>query len=172
MGKKSKVPEPENGDASMVEGEVSYTDKLKFVNKIAKPMASKKLTKKLLKLAKKASKDKKANMVFGLKAVQRGLRKDERGIVILAGDVNPIDIMCHIPGVCEQKGLPYVYVPSRQDLGQSIGTLRSILLMLIKPKPDYKELYDECQETITTMPEPIWIEDGLKIKQEIKEEPE
>lgn len=59
-------------------------------------------------------------------------------MVILAGDVHPIDIMSHIPGVCEGMALPYVYVPSRQDLGQSIGTLRSILLMLIKPKADYQ----------------------------------
>jgi H/ACA ribonucleoprotein complex subunit 2 len=58
--------------------------------------------------------------------------------VILAGDVNPIEIMCHIPGVCEELALPYVYVPSRQDIGSAMGTLRSILLMIIKPKPDYK----------------------------------
>ncbi|XP_059488161.1 H/ACA ribonucleoprotein complex subunit 2-like protein [Neocloeon triangulifer] len=174
MGKKKSV-DAGNGDVSMAEEEVPYADKLKFVNKIAKPMAGKKLNKKLLKLAKKASKDKKNNMVFGLKAVQRALRKGEKGIVILAGDVNPIDIMSHIPGVCEQLALPYVYIPSRQDLGQSIGTLRSILLMLIKPRPDYQELYSECQDSITTMPEPVWRDDHLQtvlVKHEIKSEPE
>ena len=51
MGKGGKV---EDADESTAEGP-SYEDKLKFVSVIAKPMASKKLTKKLHKLIKKGS---------------------------------------------------------------------------------------------------------------------
>jgi hypothetical protein len=53
MGKKRKLEEAESADVSVAENEVAYSEKLRFVNKIAKPMAGKKLTKKLLKLAKK-----------------------------------------------------------------------------------------------------------------------
>ena len=55
MGKKS-LNTSEAGealDASQVESGLSYEDKLKFVNRIAKPMASKKLAKKLMKMIKK-----------------------------------------------------------------------------------------------------------------------
>ena len=53
----------------------------------------------------------------GLKDVQSRIRKGERGLVVFAGDVTPIEVMCHLPAVCEEKGLPYCYTPSRQDLG-------------------------------------------------------
>ena len=59
MGKGGK--EKENADDSQVESGPSYEEKLKFVSCIAKPMANKKLTKKLYKLIKKGSKHKKSD---------------------------------------------------------------------------------------------------------------
>ena len=41
----------------------------------------------------------------GLKDVQARIRKGERGIVVFAGDVTPIEVMCHLPAVCEEKNL-------------------------------------------------------------------
>ena len=108
MGKGGKV---EDADESTAEGP-SYEDKLKFVSVIAKPMASKKLTKKLHKLIKKGSKHK-GFVRNGLKDVQGRIRKGETGLVIFAGDVTPIEVMCHMPAVCEEKSLPYCYTPSR-----------------------------------------------------------
>ena len=33
---------------------------------------------------------------------------------MLAGDISPIDVLTHIPVVCEDKDVPYVYVPSKE----------------------------------------------------------
>jgi len=41
----------------------------------------------------------------GLKDVQARLRKGERGLVVFAGDVTPVEVMCHLPAVCEEKNL-------------------------------------------------------------------
>ncbi|KAG7190766.1 hypothetical protein KM043_006838 [Ampulex compressa] len=103
--------------------EMSYEEKLKFINPIAKPMAPKKLTKKIYKCIKKASKHK-TYLRNGLKDVQKHLRKGEKGIVVFAGDVFPIEIMCHLPVVCEDKDIPYCYTPSRQDIGTAMGVKR------------------------------------------------
>ena len=35
-------------------------------------------------------------------------------IVIVAGDTSPIDVICHMPLVCEEKDIPYCYVPSKE----------------------------------------------------------
>lgn len=32
---------------------------------------------------------------------------------MLAGDTLPIDVYCHIPIMCEDRSLPYAYVPSK-----------------------------------------------------------
>ncbi|XP_018334220.1 H/ACA ribonucleoprotein complex subunit 2-like protein [Agrilus planipennis] len=130
--------------------ELSYEEKLKYVNVIAKPMASKKLAKKIFKLIKKALKHK-TYIRNGLKDVQSRIRRGERGLVIFAGDVSPVEIMIHIPGVCEDKEIPYCYVPSRYDLGNALGTKRGCLMVLIREKDDYKDAFDECKSEIKNL---------------------
>jgi len=51
------------------------------------------------------------------KSVERGLAS----LVVIAGDVDPEEVVIHIPTLCEQKKIPYSYVPSKMDLGKSIG---------------------------------------------------
>ncbi|MEM1509059.1 MAG: 50S ribosomal protein L7Ae [Thermofilaceae archaeon] len=51
------------------------------------------------------------------KAVERGLAK----LVVIAEDVDPPEIVAHLPLLCEEKGVPYIYVPSKARLGKSCG---------------------------------------------------
>lgn len=132
----------ENGEMEPL----TYEEKLAFVNPIAKPMASKKFTKKLYKLLKKAAKQ--DCVLAGLKVVQTKIRRGETGLVVLAGDTQPIDIFSHIPAVCEEKGLPYIWTPSRRDLATAIGKKRMLVLCLVKEHDDYKDLMAECAEII------------------------
>ncbi|MGC8585943.1 MAG: 50S ribosomal protein L7Ae [Candidatus Micrarchaeia archaeon] len=51
------------------------------------------------------------------KSVERGLAS----FVVIAEDVEPEEVVMHIPKICEQKKIPYSYVPSKLDLGKAIG---------------------------------------------------
>ena len=51
------------------------------------------------------------------KAVERGISK----LVILAEDVDPPQIVAHLPLLCEERKLSYLYVPSKLELGRSAG---------------------------------------------------
>lgn len=51
------------------------------------------------------------------KYVERGQAK----IVIMAEDVTPEEILAHMPLLCEEKNVPYTYVPSKETLGNSAG---------------------------------------------------
>lgn len=86
------------------------------------------------------------HLLIGLKDVQRGIRRGVRGIVLLAGDVMPIEIMCHLPGVCEEAGIAYVYVPSRVDLGAALGLKRSCITVLIKSNENYEDKFNTLEE--------------------------
>lgn len=73
-------------------GETNYTDKgiyeklCERVNPISFPLASRKQTKKIYKLIKKAAAlNDKEYLRHGLADVQKALRKDEKGLVVLAG---------------------------------------------------------------------------------------
>ena len=51
------------------------------------------------------------------KQVERGQAK----MVIMAEDVSPEEILAHMPILCEEKNIPYAYVPSKDELGSSAG---------------------------------------------------
>ena len=51
------------------------------------------------------------------KQVERGIAK----FVVMAEDVSPEEILAHIPLLCEEKGIPYGYVPSKAELGNAAG---------------------------------------------------
>jgi large subunit ribosomal protein L7Ae len=51
------------------------------------------------------------------KAIERGISK----LVIIAEDVEPPEVVAHLPILCDEHGAAYAFVPSRQDLGKSLG---------------------------------------------------
>ena len=126
----------------------TYEERIEAVNAIAKPLASKKSTKRAHKLVKKASSSKIIRR--GVKEVVKGIRKNEKGICILAGDIYPLDVISHLPVLLEENGIPYLFVPSKQDLGAAACTKRPTSVVLVRdPKTakskkefDGMELYD------------------------------
>lgn len=134
---------------------MSYEEKLNFTSPIAEPLASKKLAKKLMKLLKKAQ-AKKA-VARGIKDVPKNLRKGKisPGLVVIAGDIEPVDVAAHIPLVFEEKDLPYCYVPSKRDIGLALGTKRSVALAAVERRKDFADLFDYCLEKMKAMPLPI-----------------
>jgi len=119
------------------------------VSVIAHPLAEDKLLKKTLKVVKKASKTK--NVRRGVKEVQKALRKKQKGICVIAGDISPIDVISHLPILCEENDVPYIYVPSKAELGSAGSTKRPTSCVMIVPGDkdwEHAELYDDVAEKI------------------------
>ncbi|MEM1514988.1 MAG: 50S ribosomal protein L7Ae [Thermoproteota archaeon] len=51
------------------------------------------------------------------KAVERGLAK----LVVIAEDVDPPEVVAHLPLLCDERKVPYIYVPSKSKLGSAAG---------------------------------------------------
>jgi len=51
------------------------------------------------------------------KAVERAQAK----LVVIAENVDPPEIVAHLPILCEERKIPYVYVPSKEKIGESVG---------------------------------------------------
>ena len=51
------------------------------------------------------------------KAIERGISK----LVVIAEDVEPPEVVAHLPILCEERSSAYVFVPSKQQLGQALG---------------------------------------------------
>jgi large subunit ribosomal protein L7Ae len=41
--------------------------------------------------------------------------------VVIAEDVQPPEVVAHIPIICDERNTPYIFVPSKQQLGESLG---------------------------------------------------
>ncbi|KAJ3020946.1 hypothetical protein HKX48_009479 [Thoreauomyces humboldtii] len=154
--KKDKTPKKDAAEAvapatpASDEPEVSYETRVLACSPIAHPLASKKLTKKVLKTVKKAAKTK--NVRRGVKEVVKALRKGQKGIVVIAGDISPMDVITHVPVMCEEADVSYIYVPSKEELGNAGSTKRatSVILVVKKDKSeiDYSEIYEEVAEEV------------------------
>ena len=150
--KKEKKQAPaEDSDSDQEEKTLKgdYQTRL-FVSPIADPLASDKLSKKLLKLIKRGMKDKLVKR--GVKETVKAVRKGQTGLVIIAADISPIDVLSHLPILCEDKNIPYMYVKSRAEVGEACKTKRPTSCVMIC-KPDKKmeestESYKECKEKI------------------------
>lgn len=53
------------------------------------------------------------------------------GIVVLAADISPMDVISHIPVLCEDHHIPYIYVTSRAELGMAGQTKRPTSVVMI-----------------------------------------
>ncbi|KAI2867031.1 CAZyme family GT76 [Aspergillus niger] len=109
----------------------------------ASPLVEDKSAKKVLKSVKKAAVNK--CLKRGVKEVVKALRKSPipaanasigvpNGVVILAADISPMDVISHIPVLCEDHGIPYVFVTSRAELGNSAATKRPTSVVMVVPK--------------------------------------
>lgn len=46
-------------------------------------------------------------------------------------DTAPLAILLHLPLLCEDKNVPYVYVPSKIALGRATGVSRAVIAVSI-----------------------------------------
>ncbi len=51
------------------------------------------------------------------KAIERGVAK----LVIIAEDVQPPEVVAHLPIICEERNIPYVFVPTKSGMGPALG---------------------------------------------------
>lgn len=85
------------------------------------------------------------------KAAERGTAK----FIIMAEDVNPPELLLHIPMICDEKKIPYAYVPSQEFLAKECGMPKGVRTASIA----LMEISKAVQEKLTDVVEKI---DNLK----------
>jgi len=80
------------------------------------------------------------------KAVDRGIAK----LVVIANDVEPKEVVMHLPPLCEEKKIAYAFVPSKLDLGRASGLDVPSAAIGVVEVGDAKELFKEVLEKLGT----------------------
>lgn len=81
------------------------------------------------------------------KAIERGQAK----LIVIAEDVDPEEVVMHIPVLCEDKGIPYAYVPSKKELGSAAGIEVSSASIAIVDVGKAKDLVSEVVKQIESV---------------------
>jgi large subunit ribosomal protein L7Ae len=57
----------------------------------------------------------------GVNETVKAVERKQAKLVVIAEDVDPPEVVAHLPPLCEERGVPYVYVPKKQELGIASG---------------------------------------------------
>ncbi len=73
------------------------------------------------------------------KTVERGAAK----LIVIAEDVEPEEIIMHLPMLCDEKKIHYIYVPSKLELGRASGIDVQTAAIAITDAGEGKDLLTE-----------------------------
>jgi len=95
------------------------------VNPKAYPLADPQLTVTILDLTQQAVNYKQLRK--GANEATKCLNRGIAEFVVMAADTEPLEILLHLPLLCEDKNVPYVFVRSKQALGRACGVSRPVV---------------------------------------------
>ena len=77
----------------------------------------------------------------GINEVTKAIEREQAKIVFYASDVNPKEIIQHIPLLCKEKNIPYIEVDSKEKLGVSAGiSVPTSAIAIINPGDSEKDI--------------------------------
>ena len=57
----------------------------------------------------------------GTNEVTKAMERGDALMVLIAEDIDPPEIAAHMPVLAEEKEIPYVYIPTKDELGEAAG---------------------------------------------------
>lgn len=81
------------------------------------------------------------------KAVERGTSK----LIVIAEDVDPPEVVAHLPILCDEQGAAYAFVPSKAELGKALGIDITSAAAAIVDAGDAQHIVDEVVASIAKL---------------------
>jgi len=57
----------------------------------------------------------------GMNEVTKSIERNQAKLVVMAEDVTPPEILYHVPVLCEEKKIPYIYMSTKKALGKAVN---------------------------------------------------
>lgn len=78
---------------------------------------------------------------FGLNHVTELVESGKAKLVVMAHDVDPIELLAFLPALCRKKGIPYAFIKGKGRLGKLVHTKTATCVALTDVrKEDYQDL--------------------------------
>jgi len=153
--KRLKVPPPINQFTQTVDKQTA-TELFKLLDKY-KPESHQAKTARLRARAAEKSKGKEDAPTKRLPSVRQGvntvttlIEQKKAQLVVIAHDVDPIELVVFMPALCRKMGVPYCIVKGKARLGRLVRRRTCTALALSTIKPDDRNVLSKLVETIKT----------------------
>jgi U4/U6 small nuclear ribonucleoprotein SNU13 len=95
----------------------------------AYPLADALLTTTILDLIHAASDNRQVRL--GANQANQALNRGIAELIVMAADATPLEVVLHLPIICEEKNVGYVFVPSKEAIGKAVNSNRKIIAVAI-----------------------------------------
>merc|ERR1712185_333699 len=83
---------------------------------------------------------------MGINHVTKLVEEKEAKLVVIAHDVDPIEIVMWLPSLCKARGVPDCIVKSKARLGALVGKKTATCLAITEVKPENKADLDSLKQ--------------------------
>ncbi|MAQ56798.1 MAG: 50S ribosomal protein L7ae [Euryarchaeota archaeon] len=102
-------------------------------------------------MVKSLGKDERGRLKKGANEVTKAAERGTAKMVVMAENVNPGELLAHIPMICKEKSIPFIYVEDQAYLaeaaGMSLGTRTAAIAVMDVDKEaedKFKEVDGHC----------------------------
>ena len=81
------------------------------------------------------------------KAIERGITK----LTVIANDVEPAEVIAHLPALCEEKNTPYIFVKEQKELGAACGIGVACAAVVIIDSGKGAELVEDVVQKVNAL---------------------
>ena len=105
-------------------------------------------------MVKSLGKDGKGRLKKGANEVTKSAERGTAQMVVMAENVNPGELLAHIPMICKEKEIPFIYVEDQAYLaeaaGMSTGT-RTAAIAVMQVEKDGMDRFNEVKSHFETL---------------------
>lgn len=88
---------------------------------------------------------------IGTNETTKAVERSQAKLVVIAEDVQPQEVVMHLPIICDEKNIPYAYVKSKTELGRAAGIDVSTAAIAVAAEGEAKKQIDDLVKSIRTL---------------------
>lgn len=85
---------------------------------------------------------------FGLNHVTALIEQKKAKLVLIAHDVEPIELVVWLPALCKRQGIPYAIIKGKSRLGQVVHQKKASCLAIVNVNKDDMHEFSQLQTAI------------------------
>ena len=105
-------------------------------------------------LVKAIGKDGKGKIKKGANEVTKAAERGIASMIVMAENVNPGELLAHVPMICKEKGIPFIYVEYQGYLADSAGMTagtRTAAIAVLDVENEAQDIFNEVKGHYETL---------------------